>query len=367
MAGKSRFSSGISSGLTIGILVLICNVDGRPDGAPTSACTNLTPMHLGQSPQSSTAPFSIIPTTQSYTPGTNLAVNVVNVGNEHYTGILMQARAVGSTTPVGSWSSLNLPGGTKTIMCSNPADSVTHSNSVTKPATTVYTWIPPSMPVGNIEFVATFAVSREVYYVGAKSQTVFKPCGNGGTYYQSSTTAGYICVCADNYEGTHCEVTINPCLNSPCVNGGTCFQGTTSGTYTCICLTGYSGRNCEAFTLCLTGACMNGGTCLQSSSAANIFCLCTPGYEGDRCQTTVNLCSTNPCQNGGTCLQSSDRNSYTCICLPTYTGTNCETVVMDSNPCSTSPCENGGTCYQGSTSSTYVCTCPVGYSGTNCD
>lgn len=53
----------------------------------------------------------------------------------------------------------------------------------------------------------------------------------------------YLCLCADGYNGEHCEHEILECLSSPCINGGECNEGTNS--FSCDCPSGYSGFLCE--------------------------------------------------------------------------------------------------------------------------
>ena len=44
-----------------------------------------------------------------------------------------------------------------------------------------------------------------------------------------------MCVCADGYVGSRCEVDIAraDCMQQPCLNGGTCV--TAIGSYSCLC------------------------------------------------------------------------------------------------------------------------------------
>ena len=52
----------------------------------------------------------------------------------------------------------------------------------------------------------------------------------------------YQCICADGWEGAHCEININECLLNPCRNG-TCAD--TYGSYECDCVPGVCGKNCH--------------------------------------------------------------------------------------------------------------------------
>jgi hypothetical protein len=58
----------------------------------------------------------------------------------------------------------------------------------------------------------------------------------------SNTT--FACLCVSGWEGVHCEIQTNYCVNVTCMNNGVCqplFKN-----YTCECLGGsYSGDHCE--------------------------------------------------------------------------------------------------------------------------
>ena len=66
------------------------------------------------------------------------------------------------------------------------------------------------------------------------------PCQNGGTC--EDQVHGFICLCADGYEGTTCETNSDDCSGNPCLNGGTC-QDKING-YQCFCASGYTGNSC---------------------------------------------------------------------------------------------------------------------------
>ena len=52
------------------------------------------------------------------------------------------------------------------------------------------------------------------------------------------------CTCSSDWQGTHCETSVNYCGNVTCLNNGVCRSR--SQNYTCDCLgSRYSGRHCE--------------------------------------------------------------------------------------------------------------------------
>ena len=66
------------------------------------------------------------------------------------------------------------------------------------------------------------------------------PCQNGGTC--EDQVNGFICLCADGYEGTQCQDNTDDCNPNPCLNGGTCTDDVNR--YTCTCSDGYTGQTC---------------------------------------------------------------------------------------------------------------------------
>ncbi|XP_063965289.1 neurogenic locus notch homolog protein 1-like isoform X3 [Lytechinus pictus] len=54
---------------------------------------------------------------------------------------------------------------------------------------------------------------------------------------------GYLCECAEGFNGTNCDNNIDDCVSHPCQNGGTCEDKIDS--YECQCLDGFNGELCE--------------------------------------------------------------------------------------------------------------------------
>ncbi|XP_006815798.1 uncharacterized protein LOC100375670 [Saccoglossus kowalevskii] len=231
------------------------------------------------------------------------------------------------------------------------------------------------------------------------------PCHNGGTCTITSTSPGYVCLCATGYYGQLCNIGTGPtqCAYNPCINGGTCSM--VNNVMTCTCLSGYYGDVCEIVQdPCDSMPCLNGGTCFQAGNGLSAYvCLCASGYTGTNCEgsngrecyygstrynefatrqedcnvceclnggwsCTTNPCSTNPCdsepcQHDGTCLHANTQ--YMCQCTDGYTGFNCETLLGGS--CDyTGACHNGATCTltQGGM---FHCNCAYGFSGQYCE
>ncbi|XP_069746553.1 putative defense protein isoform X2 [Narcine bancroftii] len=139
------------------------------DGAPLGACSKMTPFHNGVSGQTGPSPHKLNVTRL------NGSVQVTIMGPD-YRGLLLQAKKPGDSVSFGNWSIP--PSNTKTIACFNKENSaITHSNTNPKNRNVVYTWNPPpSKDCVKVEFVATVAQSREIYWVNLKSDEMEIAC-----------------------------------------------------------------------------------------------------------------------------------------------------------------------------------------------
>ena len=51
---------------------------------------------------------------------------------------------------------------------------------------------------------------------------------------------------SDWWQGSLCDVEVEPCLSSPCLNQGTCTSH--QDHYRCVCQPGFTGQDCEVGT-----------------------------------------------------------------------------------------------------------------------
>ncbi|KRZ58448.1 Fibropellin-1 [Trichinella nativa] len=232
------------------------------------------------------------------------------------------------------------------------------------------------------------------------------PCKNNGTCV--NTSGSYKCECPSKFEGTHCEIKIDPCRSNPCSNQATCitlsddleeyeckcrigFEGrlcekkidycknvtcanggeclnTDDNNYMCKCKTGFSGRHCEEIRICDLVSCVH-GTCkydLFENGDYVSFCNCNPGYQGKDCSIDIDECADKvnyPCLNNGTCFN--DIGSYHCECSVKFEGEHCEKKI---DPCRSNPCSNQATCITLSDDlEEYKCKCRIGFEGRLCE
>ncbi|KRZ95890.1 Neurogenic locus Notch protein, partial [Trichinella sp. T8] len=232
------------------------------------------------------------------------------------------------------------------------------------------------------------------------------PCKNNGTCV--NTSGSYKCECPSKFEGTHCEIKIDPCRSNPCSNQATCitlsddleeykckcrigFEGrlcekkidycknvtcanggecinTDDNNYMCKCKTGFSGRHCEEIRICDLVSCIH-GTCkydLFENGDYVSFCNCNLGYQGKDCSIDIDECADKvnyPCLNNGTCFN--DIGSYHCECSVKFEGEHCEKKI---DPCQTNLCQNQATCVDlDNEINAYECSCKPGFTGKLCE
>ncbi|KAL0896197.1 hypothetical protein ABMA27_012140 [Loxostege sticticalis] len=192
------------------------------------------------------------------------------------------------------------------------------------------------------------------------------------------TGNNYTCVCAEGFEGVHCEAAF--CDVTPCQHGR-CQVDNNSAL--CVCEEGYSGRLCEkerdsCAELGAGAACLHGGRCIHQRRSRTHRCDCTgTGWTGANCETDVDECASGLVSCGpGECVNR--EGSYTCICAPGFCGNECAlrdpcfepAPVSDDEPAGNvtlGPCRHGGRCEQRCTATTaYACYCVDGWGGHNC-
>ena len=148
--------------------------------------------------------------------------------------------------------------------------------------------------------------------------------GSFDTDFSYEDAAGYLCSCADGYEGINCEIDIDECLSSPCQRGE-CINDIAK--YTCVCPPGFQGENCgveiDECTLyndpCEHGACID--------READYKCVCQEGWGGKNCSVALTGCKTKRCLNDGVCapwLVGEDDHRFNCTCVSGFDGQLCQ-------------------------------------------
>ncbi|XP_072038374.1 uncharacterized protein [Amphiura filiformis] len=344
-------------------------------------------------------------------------------GSQPFRGVLLQARVVGTDTPIGTWE-INNEAIFRLTNCGGQPNSLTHQNSLDKTLPRTVSWKAPLSLRDDVQFIATFVQERRTFWTRIRSAsaqysgTVYMacssaPCLNGGVCSPGDSSGyGYACQCPSSFSGLNCEqlVTDDPCVSNPCQNNGLCLTAVSGGSYVCRCVEGFTGTNCESVTTespCLSQPCLNGATCIPDAGQQSYICRCAMGFQGQRCQDVIPdpSCSPDPCNNGGTCIETEGALPYFCQCTPGFAGINCDELerciddvtclnggicfaAYESNavfcvcqagfrglqceeeipqPCREGLCENGGVCFNNANNTNYQCVCPPSFTGRHCE
>ncbi|XP_072534776.1 putative ferric-chelate reductase 1 [Salminus brasiliensis] len=173
------------------LLACVWSVQGYGNGMVSGSCEDMTPNHRAPA-QNSLAPFSISTNNSTYTDGQEITVTLTaNSGT--FQGFLLEARQVGGSSPVGSFTSA----GSSAQLLSCPPLSVTVSHTSKSLKSQIQsTWKAPASGNSNsIEFRATVVKDFSTFWVGVKSTalTYIRPKvtvnpSSDGVSLQSSTT-----------------------------------------------------------------------------------------------------------------------------------------------------------------------------------
>ncbi|XP_078544838.1 putative defense protein 3 isoform X2 [Lissotriton helveticus] len=147
----------------------------HPDGAPATACEHMTPGHHGIPPQNGPSPYSIQVKNGTSKYGETLDVQITG---QDYEGILLIAREVNSTKPLGTW--IDTPDNTKVLQCSGiDGSAITHANTKPKTSSTTYHWVAPENNCQQtLIMTATVAKGFPIYWIGITITIHIKPAAS---------------------------------------------------------------------------------------------------------------------------------------------------------------------------------------------
>ncbi|XP_052399219.1 putative ferric-chelate reductase 1 isoform X1 [Carassius gibelio] len=140
------------------------------NGLVSAACDSMTPVHGGNSAQSTNAPFSITTDKTTFKEGDQITVFLSSQSGDKFEGFMLQARRVGSSTPIGTFT---VTSNAQLLSCNGVANrAVSHTSDDKKSSIQAKWTAPTSGQLGDIEFRATFAKGFSTFWVGVKSSTV---------------------------------------------------------------------------------------------------------------------------------------------------------------------------------------------------
>ncbi|KAL1248469.1 hypothetical protein QQF64_021787 [Cirrhinus molitorella] len=154
------------------LYVLVCCVGVvhcYGNGAVSEVCGSMTPRH-GADAQTTTAPFTVTADKTTFKEGDQITVTLNGQSNQ-FEGFMLQARQVGATTSIGTFSLMD--GITQLLSCDGASSRAVSHNSGSKKSSIQAKWTAPtSGQLGDIEFRATFVQTTKTFWVGVKSSTV---------------------------------------------------------------------------------------------------------------------------------------------------------------------------------------------------
>nr|CAD7407602.1 unnamed protein product [Timema cristinae]CAD7429442.1 unnamed protein product [Timema monikensis] len=122
-----------------------------PDGAPIDACVKQRknqPHHGQAKPQTGPRPYSIIATSETYSPGAEIAVTIQGLQGATFRGFFLQARDVETDEWIGTWDAAENTSGLPE--CS----AITHADNRDKLQATLV-WTAPAQGSGNVYFTGS--------------------------------------------------------------------------------------------------------------------------------------------------------------------------------------------------------------------
>ncbi|XP_068160696.1 putative ferric-chelate reductase 1 [Antennarius striatus] len=156
------------------VLLLMCVspvVRSYSSGQVTDSCENLKPQHSGLSPQTGPTPFQITTDHSSYGLGEKVKVHLLAPASKPFIGFLLQARAVGTWSLLGSFI---LTGATAQHLPCNqrPNSSVSHRSAAPKTSVGVMWKLEAIADAKPIQFHATFVQNYRTFWVNVTSRTL---------------------------------------------------------------------------------------------------------------------------------------------------------------------------------------------------
>ncbi|XP_053350486.1 putative ferric-chelate reductase 1 [Clarias gariepinus] len=182
-----------------------------PNGQVSSSCDNLTPSH-GSSAQTSAPPYTVTADTSSYKQGDTITVTL-SVTSGSFKGFLLEARQVGGSSAVGSFSLVGSD--SQLLTCSGVSNSAVSQTSGSSKTQILSKWkAPTSGNLGNIEFRATFVRNGATFWVGVKSLQITYSGTSTVVTSTNSTTSTLLTPSSSSISSSDCGIS-KTCVSRP--------------------------------------------------------------------------------------------------------------------------------------------------------
>nr|A4QP81.1 RecName: Full=Putative ferric-chelate reductase 1 [Danio rerio]AAI39693.1 Zgc:163022 protein [Danio rerio] len=163
-------------------------VQSYKNGLVSSVCGSMMPNH-GANAQISSPPFTVTADKTTFKEGDQITVTLNSQTGYQFEGFMLQARQVGSSSSIGTFSvtASNM----QLLTCDGvSARSVSHTSNSKKSSIQAKWTAPTSGQLGNIQFSVTFVKSDDTFWVGVKSSAVvYNGAGTTGTSTTPATVA----------------------------------------------------------------------------------------------------------------------------------------------------------------------------------
>ncbi|XP_068098200.1 putative ferric-chelate reductase 1 [Hyperolius riggenbachi] len=135
--------------LMVYIAGCLAGVFGYPSGQISASCDTMLPSHGNNVAQTSTAPYVITASNNTFNPGDTITVTIKASGSSTFKGFLLEARAVGGNAIAGTFSTSDV--NAQILSCSAGASTaVSHTNGNSKTSITAK-WTAPE-GAGPVQF-----------------------------------------------------------------------------------------------------------------------------------------------------------------------------------------------------------------------
>ncbi|KAM9332594.1 putative ferric-chelate reductase 1 [Pholidichthys leucotaenia] len=169
------------------------------------SCEDMLPHHSKLSPNTGPSPFSVMTEHSSYTYGEEIKIQLRALASTPFTGFLLQAREVGSRSPVGSF--VVPEGGAQLLKCNQrPNSTVSHTSASPKSDIQVIWKSHSSGSMKAIQFQASFVQKYETFWINVTSSVL--------TFTADSTNGSTTMQLANSISSEGCGVT-KVCFSQP--------------------------------------------------------------------------------------------------------------------------------------------------------
>nr|XP_046155407.1 putative ferric-chelate reductase 1 [Oncorhynchus gorbuscha] len=180
-------------------------------GKVTGACDNMIPQHK-KGAQQSPAPFSVTTDRFSFKGGDEIIVRLL-AASTPFTGFILQAREVGGSSPLGSFTVTS--GEAQPLTCNGlPNSAISHTSNSLKSSIQGIWRAPTSGNLNSIQFSASFVKDYSTFWVEVRSSPVTYNIATASPASSTSVTSTAFSSSEVSNSSTGCDST-KVCFSQP--------------------------------------------------------------------------------------------------------------------------------------------------------